>query len=181
MRGTNRWILALLIAVAVVAGGCSLFDNNDSSSESSGQLSVFLSDAPGNVTELWVKLDGVTVYPNQSSQGTPLTATTQAFDLIATVTNGPQLGADFSLPEGSYRCLSGTLTLDHFVVGTDSCTKANGKSTIDFPMLCTPQPFLVSSDGTTSVLVDLPITSGSCDPVTQDGTLSYGTFTMSMM
>ncbi|RMG46205.1 MAG: DUF4382 domain-containing protein [Acidobacteria bacterium] len=187
MRGPKSRFLLLALVLAAVAAGCDLFDDNGSSTNG-GSLNVYLQDAPGNVTELWVKLDAITLYPDPSSPGVGVVADGQpaSIDLIATAGGSPTQAATFALDDGSYQCISGTLALDHFVAddgqgGQATCTTVNGMSSIDIPKVCLPAPFLMVDGGAVSVLVDLPVVSGSCDPATGDGTLAFSSPSASLM
>lgn len=147
-----------------------------------GMVSIYGTDAPGDVSRLVVELSSVTIYP---ASGTPLNPTAAAastqVDLVAAGQNVPEFFAMFPLTPDDYECAEGTMTLIEFDVedsvgGVQTCTSATNipGNTITFPQLCLTGGFLVLDEaGAADLVIDLPVLDGNYDPVSGDCTLNF--------
>jgi hypothetical protein len=171
----TRIVLAGLSILAGCLAGCSEKSISSDTTSGSGQVSVYLADAPGDVASCNVRVSHLAIY---SSSGQKVTlvgsgAVTQMLDLVAARAT-PMFVGEYRVPVGRYGAFECTLTGVNFsVMGTGAtCTFSNVAITI--PKTTLQGGMMQVGTVGMKLTVDVPIVSGSCPENGMMGTMSFG-------
>lgn len=174
----RSWLgLATAVVLAAALAGCDDDSTNsapDLNGPGTGTLSVWYQDATGPVTELNIQFDALSIYNTQGEE-VILAPPATTIDLIEAKDNPTKLG-DFNIPAGDYNGVKAALEIVNFKVeGEDSYCLVE-PSTYSFgPVLVQGTVLQVDESGNVSILIDIPVIEGTCDPnVGPVGTLSFG-------
>lgn len=170
--------LALVSAsmLAVLAASCS--DKSTSSTidmPTNGTVSLYVTDAPGDVSSCNVKISHLAIYDSMGHKVTLIDAgsPSQTVDLVQAHSN-PAFMSQFNVPAGTYNALECTIDGVNFTMMDSGATCTFTDGTMTFPKMMM-QGTMMQVDATgTKLTVDIPIVSGNCPGNGMMGTLSFG-------
>ena len=178
MHVRQRWLgAAAAVVLAAVLAGCDDDSTNsapDLNGPVTGTLSVWRQDSTGPATELNIQFDALSIY-NTRGQEIILAPRATTIDLIAEKDNPTKLG-EFDIPAGDYNRVKATLEIVNFKVeGEDSYCIVQPSRLSFGPVLMSGTVLQVDDSATVSILIDIPVIEGTCDPsVSPVGTLTFG-------
>lgn len=176
MRFRTGFALAAVVLGVMVVPACSDKQTmNPDLTAGSGAVSVYVTDATGNVASANVKLSALSIY---TSAGTKVTliasgSAAQTIDLVAAHSNPAFLG-QFTIPAGDYNGVDGTIEgVDFTMENGDRCTFMMGPVTM--PKMTFGSTIIhVDDQNHAKLTIDIPIISGTCPGNGMQGTLSFG-------
>ena len=174
------WTLAALSTAGLLVLGTAGCGSNDGSapSLSTGQLSLYYSDAAGPLSELNVKFKQFAIYDTAGQKVTlALADGDPAVNLIA-AKDDPQLLKTFNIPTGDYNGVEGTFEITTFKVAGDpySCVVSDPSRTI--PKVIVNGAAMRMTEAGMSILIDIPVVSGNCPGAGDVGTVTLGNMTV---
>lgn len=99
-RSLSRWISTPLILLLAVAA-CESGDDGLGPEEGTARLSVYLTDAPGDVAAVWVEIEEITLMGDERTISI-LEEPTELIELTELVGQAQEIVDDAEIPEGAY-------------------------------------------------------------------------------